>query len=365
MVNYMNKYKVCVYAICKNEEKFVDRWYNSMKEADYVYVLDTGSTDKTVKKLRKLGAVVTKKKIVPWRFDVARNLSLDLVPEDADICVCTDLDEVFLPGWREKLESAWDDDTTRAKYNYNWRLDKDGFPLVNFYIEKIHSRNGYKWTHPVHEVLTPSIKEKCIVLDNITLNHYPDESKSRSNYLPLLELSVKEDPNDDRNMHYLGREYMYYGRWNDSIDTLIKHLKLPTSTWKAERCASMRFIGRDYIQMGRYEEAEIWLDKAINEEPTLRDPYMERAFLAYIQNDWIGLKNYCNLALDIKTHPKTYINEVFSWDGTVYDLLSIAEYNLGNHKEALMNVDYALQYSPEDKRLLDNKKLYISKIKET
>ena len=27
------KYKVCVYAICKNEEKFVDRWYESIKEA--------------------------------------------------------------------------------------------------------------------------------------------------------------------------------------------------------------------------------------------------------------------------------------------------------------------------------------------
>ena len=43
-------YKVCVYAICKNEEKFVDRWYNSMKEADQIFVLDTGSTDNTVNK---------------------------------------------------------------------------------------------------------------------------------------------------------------------------------------------------------------------------------------------------------------------------------------------------------------------------
>ena len=36
----MNKYKICVYAICKNEEKFVDRWYNTVKEADKVIVLD-------------------------------------------------------------------------------------------------------------------------------------------------------------------------------------------------------------------------------------------------------------------------------------------------------------------------------------
>ena len=44
----MNKYKICVYAICKNEEKFIERWVNSMKEADKIYVLDTGSTDKSV-----------------------------------------------------------------------------------------------------------------------------------------------------------------------------------------------------------------------------------------------------------------------------------------------------------------------------
>ena len=49
----MKKYKVYVYAICKNEEKHVDRWVDSMEEADHIYVLDTGSTDQTVSKLKK------------------------------------------------------------------------------------------------------------------------------------------------------------------------------------------------------------------------------------------------------------------------------------------------------------------------
>ena len=53
----MKDYKVCVYAITKNEEKFVSRWVNSMKEADEIYVLDTGSTDDTVKKLKELDKV--------------------------------------------------------------------------------------------------------------------------------------------------------------------------------------------------------------------------------------------------------------------------------------------------------------------
>jgi glycosyltransferase involved in cell wall biosynthesis len=46
--------KICIYAICKNEEKFIDRWFNSIKNADYICVLDTGSTDGTYEKLLQL-----------------------------------------------------------------------------------------------------------------------------------------------------------------------------------------------------------------------------------------------------------------------------------------------------------------------
>ena len=112
----MGKYKVCVYAICKNEEAFVDRWMDSMSEADQVVVLDTGSEDKTAERLRARGAEVTVETISPWRFDRARNYSLELVPPDTDICVCTDLDEVLRPGWREALEKAWVPGAGQAAY---------------------------------------------------------------------------------------------------------------------------------------------------------------------------------------------------------------------------------------------------------
>ena len=352
----MNKYKVCVYAICKNEEKFVNRWVESMKEADEIYVLDTGSTDNTRKKLKKLGVKVKKKIIKPWRFDIARNESLKLLPNDTDICVCTDLDEIFEKGWRNKLEEVWKKETTRLSYNYNWSLDEDNNPLVNFYIEKIHNRHDYIWTHPVHEVLTyiGNKEENKKVTDTITVNHYPDNTKSRGSYLPLLELSVKEDPEDDRNMHYLGREYMYYKKWNEAIDTLIKHLSLPKATWKDERCASMRFIARSYQNLNRIEEARMWLDKAILEAPYLRDPYVERALLEYQQNNWQNVEKYCLKALEIKTHTKSYINEIFSWNNTIYDLLSLSYYYQNNKEEALKYIKLALEMEPNNERLLNN-----------
>lgn len=362
----MNKYKVCVYAICKNEEKFVDRFMRSACEADKVFVLDTGSTDNTVERLKQRGAVVETKEIKPWRFDVARNMSLDMVDDDTDICVCIDLDEVLLKGWRKKLEEIWNDKITRLRYNYIWSFDKYHNPEVNFYIEKIHARKNYKWTHPVHEVLTyTGEKEEFLTTDEITVEHYPDNKKSRSTYLPLLELSVKEDPEDDRNMHYLGREYMYYGKYNEAIDTLIKHLKLPRATWKDERCASMRFIARCYKYLGRFDEARMWTDKAINEAPYLRDPYMERALIEYELNNWDEVVEYTNKALKIEKSAKSYINEVFSWNHTPYDLLSLAYYYKGDYNKSLENINKAIEISPDDERLLNNKKLIEEKLKQS
>lgn len=360
----MNKLKVVVYAISKNEEKFINRWYNSVKEADQVYVLDTGSKDNTVELLKKKGVIVKQEIIKPWRFDVARNKSLEMVDNDADICVCIDLDEVLSKGWRKKLEKYWiKNTTTRARYNYNWSLDKDNNPLVNFYLDNIHSRDNYKWVNPVHEVLTckDDKKENIITIDSIILNHYPDINKSRKSYLPLLELSVKENPNNDRNMHYLGREYMYYGKWKKAIATLKKHLKMPNATWKDERCASMRFISRCYQNLNMYDKAKEWLINAIDEAPYLRDPYMEMALLKFRLDNYKDAEKYCLKALRIPTHSKTYINEVFSWDNTVYDLLSVCCYYLNKIDYAIYFIDVALSYDKDNERLIENKKIFLQK----
>ncbi|MDO5568908.1 MAG: glycosyltransferase [bacterium] len=358
--------KICVYAISKNEEKFVDTWYNSMKEADKIFVLDTGSTDKTVEKLKKLGVNVFVKEYDFFRFDKARNESLQLVDEDTDVCVCTDLDEVFNEGWRKELENVWDKKTNKLRYIYNWKLDENNKPIISFMYEKIHSRANYEWIHPVHEILKFKGKNEVIKTNNsIILNHYPDSTKSRSNYLPLLELSVKENPTNDRNMHYLGREYMYYKQYDKSIDILKKHLTLETATWIDERAASMRFIGRCYYCLSNKHEARYWYNKAIDEAPHLRDGYVELALLEYNENNWNNVYKYCLMALTIQTKELTYINEPFSWDYTIYDLLSLSCFYNNKIKEALLWVELALDIDKNNKRLLNNKEIYINNLKQT
>ena len=353
----MGRYHVCVYAICKNESAFVDRWMDSMSEADTVIVLDTGSTDDTVQRLRDRGATVKEENITPWRFDTARNRSLELVPEDADICVCTDLDEVFHPGWRELLEEVWTQGTGQAAYRYTWSFNPDGSEGVVFWYEKIPARRGYQWVHPVHEVLRWTGEGRpgpTVVADGVQLDHRPDPQKSRGQYLPLLELSVEEEPEDDRNVHYLGREYMYHSRWADCIHTLTWHLSMPKATWKDERAASMRYIARSYAMLGQKQQAKNWYLKAVAEAPHLREPYVDLAMFLYGEEEWEGVAYFTACALRITQRTRTYICEAQAWGSLPYDLRSIALYRTGRVEEALKEAKKARAIEPGNERLCQN-----------
>ncbi len=360
----MNKYKICVYAICKNEEQFVDHWMDAVSEADLVVVADTGSEDATVERLRARGANVYSEAICPWRFDTARNKAMDHIPDDVDICVSNDLDEVFEPGWRQKLEEAWQPYHTRARYLFTWSYHADGSPNKQFAMEKVHRRHGFRWVHPVHEVLEYSgpDKESTVWVKEMVLNHHPDLSKPRAQYLPLLELSARENPCDDRTAFWLGREYMYRGQHDACIAELKRHLKLPSAKWDEERCASMRFIARSYQAKGDLREARMWLYKAVAECPYVREPYLYLAQLGYLEGDWPLVYLMVEKALAITGKSGSYLLEPESWGYSLYNFGAISAYRLGLYQKSYSYAKTALELAPDNEQLKKNLELIALKL---
>ena len=363
----MNDYKICVYTICKNEEKFVDRWYDSVKEADYIVVLDTGSTDRTMELLAAKPNVVVKQKIFEvFRFDEARNESMKLIPQDTDICICMDLDEIMQKGWAALLRQKWSDNIDSVLYTIYWSFSKDGRPEVVYKQKKIHKPNEYVWEHAAHEVLTyiGDYPENEIYVPELIKEHHADSTKSRSNYLPLLELDVDEKPEDDRARHYYARELMYQGRYKEAIEQFKIHLSLPSSIWEPERSASMRYISKC---SNNINEKEKWLLKAMGETPYLREPFIDMALLQYSISNWCGVVYFCNRALQIKENNKIYTNEPQAWNEVPYDLLSIAYWKIQNYKEAYLSAEKAYEINPNDERIANNVRLlkqYYDKYKE-
>ena len=360
----MNRFKVCVYAICKNEENFVDRWMDAVGEADLVVVVDTGSTDNTAEKLKKRGAVVYSEKIDPWRFDTARNIAMDHIPDDIDICVSNDLDEIFEKGWRRNLEAVWQPEHTRASYYFVWSHKEDGTPQKQFTMQKIHRRHGFRWVHPVHEILKYDGEENVVWAPGVVLRHYPDPSKPRSQYLPLLELSASENPEDDRVVFWLGREYMYYGKYEECIQTLKRYLSMPTALWTEERCAAMRFIARSYQSSGNFASALSWLYKAVAECPGVREPYLQAARLGYQTGNWPLVFLMVDRALKITNKSGSYLLEPECWGYSFYDLGAICTYRLGLYEKSMEYAKKACELEPCDKRLQKNLELIRLKAEE-
>jgi Tfp pilus assembly protein PilF len=337
--------KIAVYTIAKNEQQFVQRWADSCKDADYRLILDTGSTDNTCQIAWDTDVTVEVETFDPWRFDHARNVALACLPDDIDLCISLDMDEVLQPGWREALEQL-PPGVTRPRYKYVWSWNPDGTEGLTYGGDKIHARHGYTWKHPVHEVLKPDGMETQQWCD-LQIHHHPDHSKSRSQYLPLLKLAVEEDPRDDRNQFYLAREYFFHGDHALAQYHFSEHLKL--SQWHPERAASYRYLAKM-----RPDSAEHHLYKAISEDPSRRESWVALASVYYDKKDWVACRQACAMALRITEKPMDYLCEADAWGWLPHDLMAISCHHLGDTDEAFFHGSEALALNPKDARLQAN-----------
>lgn len=345
--------KICVYAIAKDEEKFVERFCESAKDADLILITDTGSTDNTKALAEKARAQVFDVCVTPWRFDFARNAAITLIPKDVGICISLDLDEVLESGWREEIERVWEENTTRLRYVYDWGHGH------KFNYDKIHARHGYYWWHPCHEYLRVDgrVEEVFAQTGKTLVKHLPDSTKSRGQYLNLLELSVKEDPICPRNSFYYGRELSFYGRWDDAIVELKRYLDLPGATWINERSYAMRTLGKCFESKQDWKEAEKWYLCAAAEAPFTREAWCALSLLYYNLRKWPDSYSCAMRALDIKDRELVYTVSPEVWGAQPHDLAAIAAWNMGLKKEALFHAKNAAALCPSDMRLASNVRL--------
>lgn len=341
--------KIAVYTIAKNEAQFVQRWFDSARDADYLLILDTGSGDGTCAIARDLGIHVEEQVFNPWRFDNARNAALDLLPDDIDMCIALDMDEVLVEGWRQHLEAVAPE-VTRPRYKYTWSWLENGAPGLQYGGDKIHARHGYVWKHPVHEVVTPCYEEVqgwC----GLEIHHFPDQTKSRGQYFPLLEMAVAEDPDDARNSHYLAREYFFNSMMDKAEAEFVRHLGLPGAVWAPERAQSMRYLHKI---TGDVE----WLRRAVACCPDRREAWVDLAQHHHDRREWAGCLEAATAALRIKERPLEYLTEAFAWGPLPHDLAAIAAYNMGYFHEAKYHGMEALKLSPYEDRINANYKFY-------
>lgn len=374
-VERMNK--ICVYAIAKNENNNVRGWYDSMKEADHVVVLDTGSTDDTVSILKELGIYGGTKTYDEFRFDVARNDALALVPEDCNIRVVMDLDERLEPGWAQPLRDRWDPDKhvrgTYKKILLPYGIDSvDDITPFSYTFNWIHGPQ-WGWKFPCHEAMVRngitrySYSEALDCTDFMISVHHPDsDNVTRPAYLNLLKIRVEENPTDPTSLVYLLREFSYYADWKSIIDLEDSIRSDYMIASYADYQAGLIFLGLAYENMENESRALGCYYEAIFVDESLRASYVYLGKLLVKMKHFDAATDIYEKALrtSVKWEHWVWIDVAEWWTYGLYDLLSVSTYWHGEYEKSLRYASLARKYLPDDERIKANYNYALDKVLE-
>jgi len=318
------KIKIATYSIAKDESKHVARWLEATRESDYRVVFDTGSTDNTVELLKAAGVIVEVGIITPWRFDTARNRALDLVPQDADVCLILDMDEVPEKNFYRKVRKQWvlgaDRGWIDIDTGFKWRVDR------------LHSRNNWKWQWPCHEVAIWQLEREYVFCDTTAvIKHEPDSSKSRGQYMTMLQdACAGEFSEDSRMWMYLTREYYFNNEWAKVIECANKALTF--DGWDVELAALCRWAGDASKNLKM--DATDWFDRGASICPQEGEPWLGVAAEAFRTHKW---EKALDAAIRVIETPKMnhYLHEPTAWSWKAYRIAMDCSYNLGYLDEAI------------------------------
>lgn len=331
--------KICVYGLVHNIGDRATAWINHIRDADYVILGDAGSTDNSRAILEHYGAKVYNITVNPWRFDIARNTLLSLLPADVDIAIALDFNQTISPDWRSTLLKNWVPGTSKVKVKHK---------LINgdyFKVEMIHAVNGYYWVRPVYECLNSSKIDQIVSCNDITVKD--DFEHKWADVHRLLVTAVDENPNDGEMIFRLAHSYATLAQWQTAIDIHKRNLEDGNS--ELYRSESMIHLsGLEHLMLPH------WLTHAVVECPWRRETWYELACYYYRQYEWNLCLSHCSKALSLKgTRPISDATER-SLLVQINDMASMSAWNSNMMETSLKYAEAAVNLDPNDSRLHSN-----------
>lgn len=313
--------KIAVYTIALNEEKHVERWYESAKDADYLLIADTGSTDKTIEIAKSLGINVIKISVKPWRFDDSRNAALAALPDDIDYCISMDMDETLSEGWRECLEKMTSDQV-EYKLNITYRDEAEKVVDTYFINNRIHKRHGFRWDYFIHEALLPDrIKDYTLQFcEGLEVSHHPDREKSREQYNQMIEDAFYIYKNARFHLYH-AMQLMSFNRFEEAEKVWESFLKLDEPIVDFEIASAWRLLYKC-----SYDKNLKYLKKSLKIKKT-KETLLELAIYYYRKEKWNKCYKYAKEGLAIKLKPSSLLMNKFAHGYLLDNLFAAAKYN--------------------------------------
>tara|TARA_Y100000389_G_scaffold204751_1_gene259377 strand:- start:718 stop:2460 length:1743 start_codon:yes stop_codon:yes gene_type:complete len=268
----------------KNEADVVLKALKSVaSHVDKIFVYDTGSTDNTVEICQNFAPHVEVKKGVWVNFAVSRNEALDWVES-----------EVPTNSWIVLLDAA---DEFRAPPGYNisrivptvkklknqgkieglfvrqiWVNTVGNRQIESNELKVIRSGVGWRWKHPVHEMLWKE-DSMCEMSSFQIVQDRSTESEKSTRRTPwdfaVLKAEHASKPDCSRTMFYLAQTLSALNRKKDAIDMYIKRYQATRCDDPWEKYTAIMRIAELHTEMQNVNEALDWYNRAVAESERL------------------------------------------------------------------------------------------------
>jgi len=349
--------------IVKDEEEVLERCLSSVKDAvDEIIIVDTGSSDGTVEVAKKFGAKIHS---IEWQdnFASARNTSFSLCTKD--FILWLDADDVLKSVDRDKLIKLKETEYPENKaYLMRYCYNHDEYDNVRLSLPRhrlIKNGAGIEWHYPIHEcmIIPNNITE---VKSDVEVHHYRtakgydrDFGGGKNRNIRILEKFVEKNPNDERFIYYLGKEYIDDGIYDKGIEILEAYLSRNLG-YLNDIINAYYKLGNAYLQKEDYRNAIRVGRDAVRYNEFYAEFYYIIGQSFYNTEDWERAKIWFKLQLQIEipiSDSSLYLDN-YTW--IPHDRLCFIYDKLGDRKKALFHGNIALEYRPNDQRLKFNVK---------
>lgn len=335
-------HKICLNMIVKNESSNIERLFNSLKNVvDYYLIVDTGSEDNTVDKIKS----VAKKLKIPgeiyereWvNFGYNRQQALTLAVGKADYLLIIDADEKLVVNNFDFNNLTYDSYSIIRKYaDLEYYLPF----LINV---KEYNKIGWRWNAPVHNYLSAQMQYSSFNLDKhqthiISYVNQGGKSKGISikqkylNDAQLLKDELIRNPDDTRSQFYLAQSYYSAQEFALAKDEYLKRIEMVG--WSEERFVSYLKLITIYLNDNDLSSALNILPKALIVNPQrANEIYYELICYFYNKSNYYDAFKFIDV---IDFHQKINSNWLFVsapiYDWLLKDKCSMVAYHLQKYK---------------------------------
>jgi ADP-heptose:LPS heptosyltransferase/glycosyltransferase involved in cell wall biosynthesis len=341
------KPSICAGIIARNEERDIVKCLKSLEGiVDCVYLVDTGSTDKTIevaeKTCKEIGIDLKHEIYLDaseqddkgdwklWNFSQARNRFVEKIEElKFDYLLWMDSDDIVADRKLKNfifLDQYIIQGVNIESGNLVWphhRLWKTGYKIK--YSGRCHE-------YPNYGGLSSTVHE-----DSVYVKHdaapSPNTENSNPRNLRILQKEFIEEPTP-RCAFYLANTYKDASRWKEAIPVYQKRMDYGRG-FEDEYWFAVLYKGRCERSAKMYKEAQLTILKALEEKSNWAEFWMELCYAEYDQGNFRKSLGYALQAMDLPIVPTTLFREKEKYTDQPYRMASWCCEHLGFKELAL------------------------------